>query len=291
MFAPLIDQHQQQSSSSNLQCRERSSEERLHLYNNLTKKKELFVPINGNEVRWHSCGPSFYGKIHMDVVRYYITSDILRRVMQNYFGYDVVYYMNIHDVDEKIADLADEKNSKTKNNMNIGSACEASTSLLKQSTNSNYDLPKPSKSFNSVMKYNDTDRKLSQDMFNKLFEDLNILTSSFGSFTSLTSIMSGTIFDIFTSFNLNSVHHDSDTDQLQSFNNNIVSALCNDIDLSGAMQWIISLIDITTEYINGEKIHVKLVQNVYDKIINLLKIFGLNYPDVFYCKKNLDDDK
>ncbi|CAF1249777.1 unnamed protein product [Rotaria sordida] len=140
----------------------------------------------------------------MDVVRYYITSDILRRVMQNYFGYDVVYYMNIHDVDEKIADLADEKNSKTKNNMNIGSACEASTSLLKQSTNSNYDLPKPSKSFNSVMKYNDTDRKLSQDMFNKLFEDLNILTPSFGSFTSLTSIMSGTMFDIFTSFNLNS---------------------------------------------------------------------------------------
>jgi hypothetical protein len=41
------------------------------------------------------------------------------------------------------------------------------------------------------MKYNDTDRKRSQDMFNKLFQDSNILTPSFGSFTSLTSIMSG----------------------------------------------------------------------------------------------------
>ncbi|CAF1378956.1 unnamed protein product [Rotaria sordida] len=90
------------------------------------------------------------------------------------------------------------------------------------------------------------------------------------------------------------VLNEYDNEMNQTFSKtkkNIHSALCNDIDLSGAMQWIISLIDITTEYINGEKIHVKLVQNVYDKIINLLKIFGLNYPDVFYCKKNLDDDK
>jgi hypothetical protein len=41
------------------------------------------------------------------------------------------------------------------------------------------------------MRYNDSDRKRSQDMLNKLFEDLNILNPSFGSFTSLTSTMSG----------------------------------------------------------------------------------------------------
>jgi len=35
------------------------------------------------------------------------------------------------------------------------------------------------------MKYNDSDRKRSQDLFNKLFKDLNILTPSFGLFTSV----------------------------------------------------------------------------------------------------------
>jgi cysteinyl-tRNA synthetase len=72
---------------------------------------------------------------------------------------------------------------------------------------------------------------------------------------------------------------------------NIHSALCNDIDLSGAMEQIINLLDIIREYINGEKFHAKLVENIYDKILNLLKIFGLKYKDVFYCEKNLDDDK
>ncbi|CAF4767225.1 unnamed protein product, partial [Rotaria sp. Silwood2] len=43
---------------------------------------------------------------------HYIALDILRRAMQNYLAYDVVYYMNIHDVDEKILDLPDEKNLK-----------------------------------------------------------------------------------------------------------------------------------------------------------------------------------
>jgi cysteinyl-tRNA synthetase len=72
---------------------------------------------------------------------------------------------------------------------------------------------------------------------------------------------------------------------------NIHSALCNDFDLPRAMEQIISLIDITTEYIDGEKIHAKLVQNIYDKIINLLGIFGLKYKDVFYCEKSSDYDK
>ncbi|CAF4047878.1 unnamed protein product [Rotaria sp. Silwood2] len=399
MSSTPIDQHQQQLSSLNLQCRERSSEARLHLYNNLTKKKELFVPINGNEVRWYSCGPSFYDKFHMDVVRYYITLDILRRVMKNYFGYDVVYYMIIHDVDEKIFNLTDEKNSKT--NMDIDAASAASTPLCKESINNSYDFPKLSKTFNSIMKYNDTNRKLSQDMFNKLFEALHILPPSFGSFTSLTDIMSSTVFDICTSgCNLNSARHDGDTAQLQAFNNNnIVSsmtyvieigglaadqneiatvfnttdeltaknkhhnlrlycllnpwssmlnlmnnendnvttyhraiksfihdvgkslktaktlklinpyiilneydnkmnqefseikkkiyiALCDGIDLPGAMEQIMNLMTITEEYTKMEKIHVKLIENIYDFIMNLLKIFGLKYEDVFHCNED-----
>ncbi|CAF3582293.1 unnamed protein product [Rotaria sp. Silwood2] len=73
------------------------------------------------------------------------------------------------------------------------------------------------------MKYNDTDRKRSQDIFKKLFEVLDILTLSFGK-----------MFDICTSsFNLNSVRHDSDTAPLQAFNNNIVSSMTYIIEIDG----------------------------------------------------------
>ena len=34
--------------------------------------------------------------------RSYISFDILRRVMANYFGYDILYVMNITDIDDKI---------------------------------------------------------------------------------------------------------------------------------------------------------------------------------------------
>jgi cysteinyl-tRNA synthetase len=37
-----------------------------------------------------------------DFVRTYLSFDILRRVLQNYFGYDIFYVMNITDVDDKI---------------------------------------------------------------------------------------------------------------------------------------------------------------------------------------------
>ena len=35
--------------------------------------------------------------------RSYITFDILRRVMMNYFNYDVYYVMNITDIDDKVS--------------------------------------------------------------------------------------------------------------------------------------------------------------------------------------------
>ncbi|XP_034944373.1 cysteine--tRNA ligase, cytoplasmic [Chelonus insularis] len=74
----------------------------LKLYNSLTRRKEKFVPQNGNEVRWYSCGPTVYDASHMGHARCYISFDILRRVLSDYFGYDVTYVMNITDIDDKI---------------------------------------------------------------------------------------------------------------------------------------------------------------------------------------------
>ncbi|XP_051919857.1 cysteine--tRNA ligase, cytoplasmic isoform X2 [Hippocampus zosterae] len=75
---------------------------RLRLYNSLTRAKELFVPQNGNKVTWYSCGPTVYDASHMGHARSYISFDILRRVLKDYFKYDVYYCMNITDIDDKI---------------------------------------------------------------------------------------------------------------------------------------------------------------------------------------------
>ena len=72
------------------------------MYNTLTKRKEPFVPIQGNTVKWYSCGPTVYDAAHIGHARNYMTFDILRRIMTDYFGFDVLYVMNITDVDDKI---------------------------------------------------------------------------------------------------------------------------------------------------------------------------------------------
>nr|CAD7256781.1 unnamed protein product [Timema shepardi] len=74
----------------------------LKLYNSLTRQKENFVPQDGNRVTWYSCGPTVYDSSHMGHARSYISFDILRRVLSDYFGYDVQYVMNITDIDDKI---------------------------------------------------------------------------------------------------------------------------------------------------------------------------------------------
>ncbi|XP_060068191.1 cysteine--tRNA ligase, cytoplasmic-like [Ylistrum balloti] len=75
---------------------------KLKFYNSLTRQKEVFVPQNGRRVLWYSCGPTVYDASHMGHARSYMSFDILRRVMQDYFNYDVFYCMNITDVDDKI---------------------------------------------------------------------------------------------------------------------------------------------------------------------------------------------
>ncbi|KAL1227528.1 cytoplasmic,Cysteine--tRNA ligase [Trichinella spiralis] len=74
----------------------------LKLYNSLTRKKEIFIPRHGNQVNWYICGPTVYDAAHMGHARSYISFDILRRVLQHYFGYDVLFVMNVTDIDDKI---------------------------------------------------------------------------------------------------------------------------------------------------------------------------------------------
>ncbi|KAH0828186.1 hypothetical protein J3R83DRAFT_3889 [Lanmaoa asiatica] len=74
----------------------------LKVYNSLTKTKTEFIPRNGRLVKWYNCGPTVYDASHMGHARNYITQDILRRIVSDYFGYDVHFVMNITDIDDKI---------------------------------------------------------------------------------------------------------------------------------------------------------------------------------------------
>jgi cysteinyl-tRNA synthetase len=75
----------------------------LKLYNTLTKKKEIFKPINDNIVKMYSCGPTVYWYQHIGNLRTYIFSDILKRVLE-YNGYKVKQVMNITDVGHLTSD-------------------------------------------------------------------------------------------------------------------------------------------------------------------------------------------
>ncbi|TDL26032.1 hypothetical protein BD410DRAFT_784049 [Rickenella mellea] len=74
----------------------------LRVYNSLTRTKAEFVPRYGKLVKWYNCGPTVYDSSHMGHARNYVTQDILRRIVVDYFGYDVHFVMNITDIDDKI---------------------------------------------------------------------------------------------------------------------------------------------------------------------------------------------
>jgi len=82
----------------------------MKLYNTLTRNKDEFVPINGNEVRIYSCGPTVYQFAHLGNLRTYVFMDILRRVMK-YNGFKLRHVMNITDVGHLVSD-ADEGEDK-----------------------------------------------------------------------------------------------------------------------------------------------------------------------------------
>ena len=75
----------------------------LYFYNTLTKKKELFKPLKGKEVRIYSCGPTVYKDATIGNMRTNIFQDILRRTL-TYNGYTLKHVMNITDVGHLVSD-------------------------------------------------------------------------------------------------------------------------------------------------------------------------------------------
>ena len=67
------------------------------LYNNLTRKKQVFAPITPGKVDLYTCGPTVYDYQHIGNMRAYITWDILKRFLTQQ-GYEVKHIMNVTDV-------------------------------------------------------------------------------------------------------------------------------------------------------------------------------------------------
>lgn len=88
-------------------------EHKLYIYNTLSRKKELFVPIHDDKTGMYVCGPTVYGDPHLGHARPAITFDVLFRMLK-YLGYKVRYVRNITDVGhlENDADAGEDKIAK-----------------------------------------------------------------------------------------------------------------------------------------------------------------------------------
>ena len=88
-------------------------EQKLFIYNTLSRKKEEFKPITPGRVGMYVCGPTVYGDAHLGHARPAITFDLLFRYLQH-IGYKVRYVRNITDVGhlEHDADEGEDKIAK-----------------------------------------------------------------------------------------------------------------------------------------------------------------------------------
>jgi len=84
------------------------------IYNTLTRKIEVFKPLDGKKVRMYTCGPTVYRRAHIGNIRAYISADVLRRTLE-YKGYKLLHVMNITDVGHLTsdADTGEDKMEKS----------------------------------------------------------------------------------------------------------------------------------------------------------------------------------
>jgi cysteinyl-tRNA synthetase len=69
----------------------------MKLFNSLSRKLEEFEPINKDEVKIYTCGPTVYSYVTIGNWRTYFLGDLLVRALK-YLGYKVKYVMNLTDV-------------------------------------------------------------------------------------------------------------------------------------------------------------------------------------------------
>jgi len=82
----------------------------LKLYNTLTRRKEVFEPLEPGKVKMYYCGVTVYDYCHLGHARACIIWDIARRYL-SWRGYEVCYVQNFTDIDDKILNRAKAEGS------------------------------------------------------------------------------------------------------------------------------------------------------------------------------------
>ena len=71
----------------------------LQITNSLSRKKEVFKPINPKKISLYACGPTVYDNPHVGNARSLVVFDVLFRVLRSLYDNNVTYVRNITDVD------------------------------------------------------------------------------------------------------------------------------------------------------------------------------------------------
>ncbi len=102
----------------------------LQLTNSLTRKKEIFKPINPKKISLYACGPTVYDSPHVGNARSLVVFDVLYRILKTLYGSNVTYVRNITDVDDKIIDAS------RKNKMSIEEITNKITNIFHENCKS-----------------------------------------------------------------------------------------------------------------------------------------------------------
>lgn len=79
----------------------------LQIYNTLSRRKDVFTPIQPGKVRMYVCGMTVYDYCHLGHARVMVAFDVVARYLR-YLGYALTYVRNITDIDDKIIQRARE---------------------------------------------------------------------------------------------------------------------------------------------------------------------------------------
>jgi len=80
----------------------------LRIHNTLSKRLEVFEPLEPPFVKMYYCGPTVYDYTHVGHARAIVVADIIKRYL-TLRGYDVFLVQNITDIDDKIIKRAIEE--------------------------------------------------------------------------------------------------------------------------------------------------------------------------------------
>ena len=91
----------------------------LSLFNTLGRRREPFTPLDPEQIRLYSCGPTVYNYAHIGNLRAYVFVDLLRRTL-SYFDYPVTHVMNVTDVGHLTDDADDGEDKMVKSSRESG---------------------------------------------------------------------------------------------------------------------------------------------------------------------------